>query len=156
MKQKFLKEFIEKLGPSANYALPGAGINALLGFMSGGPLGALAYGGGDLLLNTPAIAAARVARPGVTGTLTFKNKAGELVTKPDYRPSGLENAVNIGASFASYPLVDFSDWRGRFYKDRLLQIKVQYFYPGIRPLPPDSKRATPETRKCLENLPLQY
>ena len=31
MKQKFLKEFIEKLGPSANYALPGAGINALLG-----------------------------------------------------------------------------------------------------------------------------
>jgi hypothetical protein len=134
MKQKFLKEFIEKLGPSANYALPGAGINALLGFMSGGPLGALAYGGGDLLLNTPAIAAARVARPGVTGTLTFKNKAGELVTKPDYRPSGLENAVNIGASFASYPLVDLATG-GRFYKDRTAN-QSQYFYPGIN-LPPE-------------------
>jgi hypothetical protein len=134
MKQKFLKEFIEKLGPSANYALPGAGINALLGFMSGGPLGALAYGGGDLLLNAPAIAAARVARPGVTGTLTFKNKAGELVTKPDYRPSGLENAVNIGASFASYPLVDLATG-GRFYKDRTAN-QSQYFYPGIN-LPPE-------------------
>jgi hypothetical protein len=134
MKQKFLKEFIEKLGPSANYALPGAGINALLGFVSGGPLGALAYGGGDLLLNTPAIAAARVARPGVTGTLTFKNKAGELVTKPDYRPSGLENAVNIGASFASYPLVDLATG-GRFYKDRTAN-QSQYFYPGIN-LPPE-------------------
>lgn len=134
MKQKFLKEFIEKLGPSANYALPGAGINALLGFMSGGPLGALAYGGRDLLLNTPAIAAARAARPGVTGTLTFKNKAGELVTKPDYRPSGLENAVNIGASFASYPLVDLATG-GRFYKDRTAN-QSQYFYPGIN-LPPE-------------------
>ncbi len=134
MKQKFLKEFIEKLGPSANYALPGAGINALLGFMSGGPLGALAYGGGDLLLNTPAIAAARAARPGVTGTLTFKNKAGELVTKPDYKPSGLENAVNIGASFASYPLVDLATG-GRFYKDRTAN-QSQYFYPGIN-LPPE-------------------
>jgi hypothetical protein len=134
MKQKFLKEFIEKLGPSANYALPGAGINALLGFMSGGPLGALAYGGGDLLLNAPAIAAARVARPGVTGTLTFKNKAGELVTKPDYRPSGLENAINIGASFASYPLVDLATG-GRFYKDRTAN-QNQYFYPGIN-LPPE-------------------
>ena len=134
MKQKFLKEFIEKLGPSANYALPGAGINALLGFVSGGPLGALAYGGGDLLLNTPAIAAARVARPGVTGTLTFKNKAGELVTKPDYRPSGLENAINIGASFASYPLVDLATG-GRFYKDRTAN-QNQYFYPGIN-LPPE-------------------
>ena len=62
MKQQFLQQFVKKLKPSASYALPGAGINALLGFVSGGPLGALAYGGGDLLLNTPAIAAARVAR----------------------------------------------------------------------------------------------
>jgi hypothetical protein len=85
-------------------------------------------------LNTPAIAAARVARPGVTGTLTFKNKAGELVTKPDYRPSGLENAVNIGASFASYPLVDLATG-GRFYKDRTAN-QSQYFYPGIN-LPPE-------------------
>jgi len=134
MKQQFLKEFVKKLGPSAQYALPGAGINALLGFMSGGPLGALAYGGGDLLLNTPAIAAARVAKPGITGTLTFKDKAGKLVTKPDYRPSGLETGVNVAASFASYPFIDLVTG-GRFYKDRTAK-QNQYYYPGLD-LPPD-------------------
>tara|TARA_R100001015_G_C4543825_1_gene107219 strand:+ start:168 stop:596 length:429 start_codon:yes stop_codon:yes gene_type:complete len=127
MKQQFLKEFVKKLGPSANYALPGAGINALLGFMSGGPLGALAYGGGDLLLNTPAIAAARVARPGVTGDIV--NKAGKVIKKDYYSPSNTENLVNIGASFASYPLVDLATG-GRFYKDRTAN-KNQYYYPGI-------------------------
>ena len=35
--------------------------------LTGGPVAALAYGGGDLLLNAPAIAAARVVKPG-TGT----------------------------------------------------------------------------------------
>ena len=132
MKQQFLQKFVENLKPSASYALPGAGINALLGFMSGGPLGALAYGGGDLLLNTPAIAAARVARPGVTGDIV--NKAGKVIKKDYYSPSGLENVVNIGASFASYPLVDLATG-GRFYKDRTAN-QNQYFYPGIN-LPPE-------------------
>tara|TARA_R100001224_G_scaffold23020_1_gene12040 strand:- start:281 stop:715 length:435 start_codon:yes stop_codon:yes gene_type:complete len=134
MKQKFLQKFVENLKPSATYALPGAGINALLGFMSGGPLGALAYGGGDLLLNTPAIAAARVARPGVQGTLKGIDAAGKAIKRDTYMPSGLENAVNIGASFASYPLVDLATG-GRFYKDRTAN-QSQYFYPGIN-LPPE-------------------
>ena len=132
MKQQFLQKFVENLKPSARFALPGAGINALLGFASGGPLGALAYGGGDLLLNTPAIAAARVVKPGVTGDII--NKAGKVIQKDYYSPSGLENIVNVGASFASYPLVDLATG-GRFYKDRTAN-QNQYFYPGIN-LPPE-------------------
>ena len=132
MKQQFLQKFVENLKPSARFALPGAGINALLGFATGGPLGALAYGGGDLLLNAPAIAAARVVKPGVTGDII--NKAGKVIQKDYYSPSGLENAVNIGASFASYPLVDLATG-GRFYKDRTAN-QNQYFYPGIN-LPPE-------------------
>ena len=142
MKQKFLQQFIEKLGPSAKFALPGAGINAAIGMLTGGPVAALAYGAGDLLLNTPAIAAARVARPGITGTLTFKDKAGKLVTKPDYRPSGLEQGVNVAASFASYPLVDLATG-GRLYKDRTAD-KSKYFYPGIDASPEVLRRLQQE------------
>ena len=132
MKQQFLQQFVQNLKPSARFALPGAGINALLGFATGGPLGALAYGGGDLLLNAPAIAAARVVKPGVTGDII--NKAGKVIQKDYYSPSGLENIVNVGASFASYPLVDLATG-GRFYKDRTAN-QNQYFYPGIN-LPPE-------------------
>jgi len=142
MKQKFLKEFIEKLGPSAQFALPGAGINAAIGMLTGGPVAALAYGAGDLLLNTPAIAAARVARPGITGTLTFKDKAGKLVTKPDYRPSGLEQGVNVAASFASYPFIDLVTG-GSLYKDRTAN-KNKYYYPGIDASPEVMRRLQQE------------
>tara|TARA_A100000171_G_C2116836_1_gene138343 strand:- start:1072 stop:1506 length:435 start_codon:yes stop_codon:yes gene_type:complete len=134
MKQQFLKEFIKKLPDAAKFATPGAGINALLGFMSGGPLGALAYGGGDLLLNTPAIAAARLVRPGVKGTLTGVDAAGKAIKREMYNPSGLETGVNVAASFASYPLVDLATG-GRFYKDRTAK-QNQYYYPGLD-LPPD-------------------
>lgn len=133
MKQQFLKKFLENLKPSASFALPGAGINAALGFMSGGPLGALAYGGGDFLLNTPAIAAARVVQPGLTANMVDR-VTGKLLKADAYTPSGLENIVNIGASFASYPLVDYLSG-GKFYKDRLAQQQQQYFYPGVN-LPP--------------------
>ena len=134
MKQQFLQKFVENLKPSARFALPGAGINAAIGMLTGGPVAALAYGGGDLLLNTPAIAAARVLKPGVTGTLTGVNAAGKAVKVPQYQPSALETGVNIGASFASYPLVDLATG-GRFYKDRTAN-QNQYFYPGIN-LPPE-------------------
>ena len=134
MKQQFLQKFVENLKPSAKFALPGAGINAAIGMLTGGPVAALAYGGGDLLLNTPAIAAARVLKPGVTGTLTGVNAAGKAIKVPQYQPSALETGVNIGASFASYPLVDLATG-GRFYKDRTAN-QNQYFYPGIN-LPPE-------------------
>ncbi len=129
----FLKNFVDKLGPSAQFALPGAGINAAIGMLTGGPVAALAYGGGDLLLNTPAIAAARVLKPGMTGTLTGVNAAGKAVKVPQYQPSALETGVNIGASFASYPLVDLATG-GRLYKDRTAN-QDKYYYPGID-LPP--------------------
>ena len=140
MKQKFLQEFIEKLGPSAQFALPGAGINAAIGMLTGGPVAALAYGAGDLLLNTPAIAAARVARPGRTADLV--NKAGKVIQKDFYSPSGLETGVNVAASFASYPLVDLATG-GRLYKDRTAD-KSKYYYPGIDASPEVLRRLQQE------------
>jgi len=140
MKQKFLQQFIEKLGPSAKFALPGAGINAAIGMLTGGPVAALAYGAGDLLLNTPAIAAARVAKPGRTADLV--NKAGKVIQKDFYSPSGLETGVNIAASFASYPLVDLATG-GRLYKDRTAD-KSKYFYPGIDASPEVLRRLQQE------------
>ena len=140
MKQKFLQQFIEKLGPSAKFALPGAGINAAIGMLTGGPVAALAYGAGDLLLNTPAIAAARVAKPGRTADLV--NKAGKVIQKDFYSPSGLEQGVNVAASFASYPLVDLATG-GRLYKDRTAD-KSKYFYPGIDASPEVLRRLQQE------------
>ena len=140
MKQKFLQEFIEKLGPSAQFAIPGAGINAAIGMLTGGPVAALAYGAGDLLLNTPAIAAARVAKPGRTADLV--NKAGKVIQKDFYSPSGLETGVNVAASFASYPLVDLATG-GRLYKDRTAD-KSKYFYPGIDASPEVLRRLQQE------------
>ena len=140
MKQKFLKEFIEKLGPSAKFAIPGAGINAAIGMLTGGPVAALAYGAGDLLLNTPAIAAARVAKPGRTADLV--SKAGKVIQKDFYSPSGLETGVSIAASFASYPLVDLATG-GRLYKDRTAD-KSKYFYPGIDASPEVLRRLQQE------------
>ena len=140
MKQKFLQEFIEKLGPSAKFAIPGAGINAAIGMLTGGPVAALAYGAGDLLLNTPAIAAARVAKPGRTADLV--SKAGKVIQKDFYSPSGLEQGVNIAASFASYPLVDLATG-GRLYKDRTAN-KNKYYYPGIDASPEVMRRLQQE------------
>ena len=140
MKQKFLQQFIEKLGPSAKFAIPGAGINAAIGMLTGGPVAALAYGAGDLLLNTPAIAAARVAKPGRTADLV--SKAGKVIQKDFYSPSGLEQGVNIAASFASYPLVDLATG-GRLYKDRTAD-KSKYFYPGIDASPEVLRRLQQE------------
>ena len=140
MKQKFLQQFIDKLGPSAQFALPGAGINAAIGMLTGGPVAALAYGAGDLLLNTPAIAAARVAKPGRTADLV--NKAGKVIQKDFYSPSGLETGVNVAASFASYPLVDLATG-GRLYKDRTAD-KSKYYYPGIDASPEVLRRLQQE------------
>ena len=140
MKQKFLQEFIEKLGPSAKFALPGAGINAAIGMLTGGPVAALAYGAGDLLLNTPAIAAARVAKPGRTADLV--NKAGKVIQKDFYSPSGLEQGVNVAASFASYPFIDLVTG-GSLYKDRTAN-KNKYYYPGIDASPEVMRRLQQE------------
>ena len=143
MKQQFLQQFIQNIKPSAVSAIPGASINAVIGMMTGGPLGALAYGGGDLLLNTPAIAAARVAKPGSEGIFRGVDAAGKAVRKKMYNPSGLETGVNVAASFASYPLVDLATG-GRFYQNRTAN-QNQYFYPGID-LPPEVLRQLQQER----------
>ena len=117
---------------------PGSVLNALFGGLTAGPMGAVAYGLGDFLLNTPAIALARGIRPGVKGDLV--NKAGKVIKKGLYQPSALETGVNIGASVASYPLVDLVT-RGSLYQDRSIptQLTEQYYYPGVD-LPPEVLR----------------
>lgn len=83
---------------AAKAALPGAGLNALMGMVTDGPMGALAYGLGDFALNYPAIRGARRVFPG--REVEIKNlKTGEIAK--DYQPSFGENAINFGASIGS-------------------------------------------------------
>tara|TARA_B100000427_G_C15411739_1_gene552325 strand:+ start:412 stop:858 length:447 start_codon:yes stop_codon:yes gene_type:complete len=137
-KTKIAGQLLENLGGAAQYAAPGSVLNALFGGLTAGPMGAVAYGLGDFLLNTPAIALARGIRPGVKGDLV--NKAGKVIKKGLYQPSALETGVNIGASVASYPLVDLVT-RGSLYQDRSIptQLTEQYYYPGVD-LPPEVLR----------------
>jgi len=137
-KTKIAGQLLQNLGGAAKYAAPGSALNALFGGLTAGPMGALAYGLGDLALNTPLIALARGIKPGVTGNLV--NKAGKVIQKGMYQPSALETGVNIGASVASYPLVDLIT-RGSLYQDRAIptQLTEQYYYPGVD-LPPEVLR----------------
>lgn len=87
---------------AAKAALPGAGLNALVGMVTDGPMGALAYGLGDFALNYPAIRGARRVFPGKE--VEIKNlKTGEIAK--DYQPSVGETAVNFGASIGSNYLI---------------------------------------------------
>ena len=122
----FLGNFIKELGPAAQQAALGTGLTAGFGLLTGGPAAALAYGAGDFLLNVPAIALARKFSPGTARTLMQVDK--------NNKPSMLQNIANIGASVATYPVVDILT-QGRLYKDRLPTPQEQYFYPGIGPLP---------------------
>lgn len=130
--------FLQNIPGSMAAAFPGSALNALFGGLTAGPLGAVAYGLGDLALNTPAIALARGIKPGVKGNLV--DKAGKILKENIYQPSGLETGINIGASVASYPLVDLIT-RGALYKDRSVptQLTSQYYYPGVD-LPPEVLR----------------
>jgi hypothetical protein len=83
-------------------ALPGAGLNLALGTLTGGPVEGLAYAAGDLLLNYPALRAARKFAPGKQQQI--KDLATGKLTQ-SYAPSMLENVTNIGASIGSGALV---------------------------------------------------
>lgn len=83
-------------------ALPGAGLNLALGTLTGGPAEGLAYAAGDLLLNYPALRAARKLAPGKRQQI--KDLATGKVTE-SYSPSMIENITNIGASVGSGALV---------------------------------------------------
>ena len=132
--------FLQNLPGSMSAALPGSALNALFGGLTAGPLGAVAYGLGDLALNTPAIALARGIKPAIPGTLVSKLDRTKVLKENMPLTSGLETAVNIGASVASYPLVDLIT-RGALYKDRSVptQLTSQYYYPGVD-LPPEVLR----------------
>ncbi len=130
--------FLQNLPGSMSAALPGSALNALFGGLTAGPLGAVAYGLGDLALNTPAIALARGIKAPKVGDLI--DKTGKVIKKNMPLTSGLETAVNVGASVASYPLVDLIT-QGALYKDRAVptQLTSQYYYPGVD-LPPEVLR----------------
>lgn len=89
-------------------AVPGAGINAAVGALIGGPKAAVGYAAGDFLLNYPLIGLTRKRFPGTPGgTATIRTKNGDIITKEiPYMPSGQEQAVNFGASLLSAPLTD--------------------------------------------------
>lgn len=79
---------------AAKASLQGAGINLGLGLLTSGPKAGAAYAAGDFLLNYPAVALARKIAPG-------------KMVEGIHHPSWLENSVNLGASLASGPLVDY-------------------------------------------------
>jgi hypothetical protein len=83
-------------------ALPGAGLNLALGTLTGGPVEGLAYAAGDLLVNYPALRAARKFSPGKQQQI--KDLATGKITQ-SYAPSMVENVTNIGASIGSGALV---------------------------------------------------
>jgi hypothetical protein len=139
----FLGNFIKELGPAAQQAALGTGLTAGFGLLTGGPAAALAYGAGDFLLNVPAIALARRFAPGTARRLMqvdkknkpkLNPKTGKEIVETRQDPTMLQNIANIGASVATYPVVDILT-QGRLYKDRLPTPQEQYFYPGIGPLP---------------------
>ena len=142
----FLGKFIKSLefGPAAQQAALGTGLTAGFGLLTGGPAAALGYGAGDFLLNVPAIALARRFAPGKPRMFTPRNpKTGKQIIDPKTNkpkietttdPSMVQNIANIGASVATYPIVDLVT-QGRLYKDRLPTPQEQYFYPGVGPLP---------------------
>ena len=111
----FLSQFVKELRPAAGQAAIGTALTAGYGLLSGSPQGALAYGAGDFLLNVPAIALARRAFPGkkVRQMQVDKNNKPiidpktkkKIITEPT-SPSFAQNAANIGASVATYPVVD--------------------------------------------------
>tara|TARA_R100001509_G_scaffold59491_1_gene32777 strand:- start:7285 stop:7755 length:471 start_codon:yes stop_codon:yes gene_type:complete len=139
----FLSKFIQELKPAARQAALGTGLTAGFGLLAGGPTAALAYGAGDFLLNVPAIALARRFSPGTARRLMQVDKKNKPIIDPKTKkpivrdtqdPTMLQNIANIGASVATYPVVDLVT-QGRLYKDRLPTPQEQYFYPGIGPLP---------------------
>lgn len=89
----------------AKSALPGAAINAVIGGLTAGPMGALGYGAGDFLLNYPLMRLARKVSPGAKELVT--NVATGKVTER-MTPSALEVGVNAAASLASPFIVDMA------------------------------------------------
>jgi hypothetical protein len=108
---------------AAKAALPGAALNFAVGTMAGGPAAGAAYAAGDFLLNYPLVGATRKMFPGTPGGMaTIKGKDG-VVTKREipYSPSSVETGVNLIASLASMPLVDYVTQGALYQQQQQLQ-----------------------------------
>ena len=75
MKGQLVKKLLGALSSKSSVdvakgALPGAGINALIGGLTAGPMGAVGYGAGDFLLNYPVMRMARKISPGTKELVT--------------------------------------------------------------------------------------
>jgi hypothetical protein len=108
MKGQLVKKLLGALSSKSSVdvakgALPGAGINALIGGLTAGPMGAVGYGAGDFLLNYPVMRMARKISPGTKELVT--NVATGKVTER-FSPSALETGANITASILSPLAVD--------------------------------------------------
>ena len=110
MKGQLVKKLLGALSSKSSIdvakgALPGAGINALIGGLTAGPMGAVGYGAGDFLLNYPVMRMARKISPGTKELVT--NVATGKVTER-FSPSPLEMGANITASLFSPLAVDLA------------------------------------------------
>jgi len=110
MKGQLVKKLLGALSSKgsvdvAKNALPGAGINALIGGLAAGPMGAIGYGAGDFLLNYPLMRMARRIRPAKKELIT--DVATGNVTKR-LAPSMLETGANFTASLLSPLAVDLA------------------------------------------------
>ena len=110
MKGQLVKKLLGALSSKSSVdvakgALPGAGINALIGGLTAGPMGAIGYGAGDFLLNYPVMRMARKISPGTKELVT--NVATGKVTER-FSPSPLEMGANITASLFSPLAVDLA------------------------------------------------
>jgi hypothetical protein len=110
MKGQLVKKLLGALSSKSSVdvakgALPGAAINALIGGLTAGPMGAIGYGAGDFLLNYPLMRMARKISPGTKELVT--NTATGKVTER-FSPSALETGANITASLFSPLAVDLA------------------------------------------------
>lgn len=133
-------------------ALPGAGINALVGLVAGGPGEALKYGLGDLLVNAPAIGVARKYFRGKD--LELKDPATGKIVK-EYRPSGVETGVNLVASLASMPLTDAILGPGtpQVNAQQFLAQQAQQVNPALQPQAQQTAQQLAQ-RSYINRLPL--
>jgi hypothetical protein len=110
----------------ATSALPGAGINALIGGLTAGPMGAIGYGAGDFLLNYPLMRMARRISPGKKELITdaaTKKVTERVVASP------LETGANLTASLLSPLAVDLVT--GGSLTPQVAQIAEQQVTPQI-------------------------
>ena len=150
----FLSQFVKELRPAAGQAALGTALTAGYGLLSGSPQAALAYGAGDFLLNVPAIALARRAFPGklVRQMQVDKNNKPiidpktkkKIITEP-ISSNFAQNAANIGASVATYPIVDAvtkSVGIDLYGQTRQAPQPTQYTFPTLGiDLPPEALAA---------------